>query len=178
MTGYYDIIATLQSSTLYSVVVSVLVSLAVVVLCTRHCILSIAAGLVICSIMLWTIAASILQGWELSVVESTIIVLTIGLSFDFTLHIAVSYRDDKEVCVESRISSCLSSAGRACTLGAVTSILCGIPLLFAHTAAFMQVGSLLVTLGITSLLGATFVFPAALACWMSLRSNKVHVVRF
>ncbi|KIH58376.1 hypothetical protein ANCDUO_11417 [Ancylostoma duodenale] len=138
MTGYYDIIATLQSSTLYSVVVSVLVSLAVVVLCTRHCILSIAAGLVICSIMLWTIAASILQGWELSVVESTIIVLTIGLSFDFTLHIAVSYRDDKEVCVESRISSCLSSAGRACTFGAVTSILCGVPLLFAHTAAFTQ----------------------------------------
>ncbi|EPB73141.1 hypothetical protein ANCCEY_07762 [Ancylostoma ceylanicum] len=53
--------------------------------------------------MLWTIAASILQGWELSVVESTIIVLTIGLSFDFTLHFAVSYRDDKEICVETRI---------------------------------------------------------------------------
>ncbi|EYC20199.1 hypothetical protein Y032_0022g506 [Ancylostoma ceylanicum] len=128
--------------------------------------------------MLWTIAASILQGWELSVVESTIIVLTIGLSFDFTLHFAVSYRDDKEICVETRICSCLSSAGRACMLGAVTSILCGIPLMFAYTAAFTQVGSLLVTLGISSLFGATFVFPAVLACWSSFRSNKVHVVRF
>ncbi|VDP06212.1 unnamed protein product [Heligmosomoides polygyrus] len=45
-----------------------------------------------------------LKGWELSVVESTIIVLTIGLSFDFTLHFAVSYRDANEKNVEDRIS--------------------------------------------------------------------------
>ncbi|PIO61116.1 hypothetical protein TELCIR_17369, partial [Teladorsagia circumcincta] len=34
--------------------------------------------------------------------------------------------------------SCLSSPGRASTLGAITSVLCGIPLLFANTAAFAQ----------------------------------------
>ncbi|KAK6754892.1 hypothetical protein RB195_013708 [Necator americanus] len=178
MTRYYDIIATLRSSTLYSVTISVLVSMAVVILCTRRILLSIVSVTVVCGVILWTIALSILFGWELSVVESTIIVLTIGLSFDFTLHFAVSYRDNKENCAEIRISSCLSSAGRACLLGAITSILCGIPLLFAYTAAFTQVGSLLLTLGVTSLCGATIAFPAALACWTTLCSRNVYIVRF
>ncbi|ETN87140.1 hypothetical protein NECAME_01299 [Necator americanus] len=199
MTRYYDIIATLRSSTLYSVTISVLVSMAVVILCTRRVLLSIVSVTVVCGVILWTIALSILFGWELSVVESTIIVLTIGLSFDFTLHFAVSYRDNKENCAEIRIrfvfatsarlcwkkkperllcSSCLSSAGRACLLGAITSILCGIPLLFAYTAAFTQVGSLLLTLGVTSLCGATIAFPAALACWTTLCSRNVYIVRF
>ncbi|KAK6036475.1 hypothetical protein COOONC_26020, partial [Cooperia oncophora] len=132
--------------------------------------------------------------WELSVVESTIIVLTIGLSFDFTLHFAVSYRDEIEKEVKVRISSCLSSAGRACLLGAITSVLCGIPLLFANTAAFAQgmegsgklslpfdfgqVGSMLLTLGITSLCGATILFPAVLMCMTDISRKRIYSVHF
>ncbi|VDK53762.1 unnamed protein product [Cylicostephanus goldi] len=136
---FYDVIATFPSTTLYSVIISVAVSLLVVILCTRRLVLSLLAVAVVSGVILWTIAVSILTGWELSVVESTIIILTIGLSFDFTLHMAVSYRDSKEILVEDRIGSCLSSAGRACVLGATTSILSGFPLIFGNTAAFTQV---------------------------------------
>ncbi|CAJ0591502.1 unnamed protein product [Cylicocyclus nassatus] len=177
LTKLYDVIATFSSSTLYSVIISVAASLLVVILCTRRLVLSLLAVAVVSGIILWTIGISIMTGWELSVVESTILILTIGLSFDFTLHMAVSYRDSKEILVEDRIRSCLSSAGRACMLGATTSILCGIPLIFGETAAFTQIGSLLIILGMTSLFGAVIVFPAALACWSTIRSQKVSSMR-
>ena len=32
------------------------------------------------------------MGWAVSVVESTIIILAVGLSFDYTLHYAVAYQ--------------------------------------------------------------------------------------
>uniref|UniRef100_A0A7I4YSR2 SSD domain-containing protein n=1 Tax=Haemonchus contortus TaxID=6289 RepID=A0A7I4YSR2_HAECO len=118
ITKYYDIIATLWSSTLFAVAISVAVSLLVVIVCTRRLILSLVSTAVITCVILWTTAVLILLGWELSVVESTIIVLTIGLSFDFTLHFAVSYRDESEKDIETRISFCLSSAGKACILSA------------------------------------------------------------
>ncbi|WKY11225.1 hypothetical protein Q1695_003077 [Nippostrongylus brasiliensis] len=175
MTRYYDIITTLSSSTLFSVAISVVVSLTVVVACTRRLLLSLLSVAVICAVILWTTAALILSGWELSVVESTIIVLTIGLSFDFTLHLAMALRDDNEKDIRAKISSCLSVAGKACLLGALTSVLCGIPLLFANTAAFAQVGSMLVTLGVASLFGATLVFPAVVMVITGIRSKSETV---
>jgi hypothetical protein len=41
---------------------------------------------------LTSIGSLSLIGWHLNVMESTIIILAIGLSFDFTLHFAVAYR--------------------------------------------------------------------------------------
>ncbi|KAK6010686.1 hypothetical protein OSTOST_24260 [Ostertagia ostertagi] len=103
ITKYYDIIVTLSSSTLLSVAISVVISLVVVIVCTRRLILSIVSVIVISCVILWTTAALIVLGWELSVVESTIIVLTIGLSFDYSLHFAVSYRDEIEKEIKNRI---------------------------------------------------------------------------
>ncbi|KAK5972941.1 hypothetical protein GCK32_018758, partial [Trichostrongylus colubriformis] len=74
ITKYYDIIATLSSSTLLAVAISVAVSFVVVIACTRRLILSLVSVTVICCVILWTTAVLILFGWELSVVESTIIV--------------------------------------------------------------------------------------------------------
>ncbi|VDO31079.1 unnamed protein product [Haemonchus placei] len=178
ITKYYDIIATLWSSTLFAVAISVAVSLLVVIVCTRRLILSLVSTAVITCVILSTTAVLILLGWELSVVESTIIVLTIGLSFDFTLHFAVSYRDESEKEIETRISFCLSSAGKACILSATSSILCGIPMLFASTAAFAQVGCMLLTLGLTSLCGATILFPSVLMCMDGMKRNSIYSERF
>ncbi|KAJ1373488.1 Ptd-2p [Parelaphostrongylus tenuis] len=175
-TKYYDIIATLAPSTLISVVISVVISLVVVILCTRRLTLSIISVAVICGVILWTTSILILLGWKFSVVESTILVLTIGLGFDFTLHFAVSYRDNNARDPKTRVSSCLSSAGQSCLLGATTSVLCGIPLLLGGTAAFSQVGSLLINLGLTSLAGATLLFPAVILC-LTDNQSKMRIIR-
>jgi predicted RND superfamily exporter protein len=39
----------------------------------------------IISIVLWL-------GWYINVVEATIVIITIGLSFDYTLHMAVAFK--------------------------------------------------------------------------------------
>ncbi|CAD6193196.1 unnamed protein product [Caenorhabditis auriculariae] len=193
ITRFYDIISQLKSSSLSSVLISIGICLLVVVLCTRVLTLSIFALIIIFFIILWTIAVLALLGrtigegtevtikttieplscvlvapkvvssWQLSVVESTILVITIGLSFDYTLHYAVGMREAKLAPMVEKIGEVHSTAGVACSLGAVTLFLAGAPLLFSQTAAFSQVGTMLVVLSFTSIFGAAVVFPAFIA---------------
>uniref|UniRef100_A0A1I7XG82 SSD domain-containing protein n=1 Tax=Heterorhabditis bacteriophora TaxID=37862 RepID=A0A1I7XG82_HETBA len=103
VTKYYDIITHLYKSTFYSILISIVVSLTVVVLYTRQFFLSVLSVVVISAVILWTTASLILVGWELSVIESTILVLTIGLSFDYTLHYAVAFRGTLSLPMQDRI---------------------------------------------------------------------------
>ncbi|CAB3398456.1 unnamed protein product [Caenorhabditis bovis] len=160
ITRFHDIIQQLRSSSLMSVIISMTVCLVVIVACTRVVKLSIFSSFIILSIIGWTTSILILLGWQLSVVESTILVITIGLSFDYTLHYAVAIRDVKRVPTVEKISIAHSTAGVACAFGAATLISAGIPLLFCQTASFFQIGSMLIVLGVTSFIGAAFVFPA------------------
>lgn len=81
----------------------------------------------------------LVSGWQLSVVESTILIITIGLSFDYTLHYVVAIRDTKCVPASEKLTSAHSTAGIACVFGSLTLFLAGCPLLFSQTASFYQV---------------------------------------
>ena len=75
---------------------SLIISLLVVALCTRHALISLLSIFIILSIILIVTAILVLFGWQLGVVESTILVLTIGLSFDYTLHYAIALKKNDE----------------------------------------------------------------------------------
>ncbi|CAI2354502.1 unnamed protein product [Caenorhabditis sp. 36 PRJEB53466] len=160
ITRFYDIISQLRSSSFTSVAISIVICLLVIIACTRVITLSLYSSLVILFVILWTVAALILLGWKLSVVESTILIITIGLSFDYTLHYVVAIKDTKFVSCPEKVVSAHSTAGIACLFGAVTLLLAGLPLLFTQTASFYQIGTMLVVLGITSLFGASIVLPS------------------
>ncbi|ULT90733.1 hypothetical protein L3Y34_008803 [Caenorhabditis briggsae] len=173
---FYDIVSQLRSSSFVSVTISLGICLIVIVVCTRVINLSILSSMVIFFVILWTVASLIMLGWKLSVVESTILIITIGLSFDYTLHYVVAIRDAKFVSASEKVSSAHSTAGVACAFGSLTLFLAGLPLLFTQTASFYQIGTMLVILGITSLFGASIVLPAflmAFSCDGGRQSTKL-----
>ncbi|CAP36524.2 Protein CBR-PTD-2 [Caenorhabditis briggsae] len=190
---FYDIVSQLRSSSFVSVTISLGICLIVIVVCTRVINLSILSSMVIFFVILWTVASLIMLGWKLSVVESTILIITIGLSFDYTLHYVVAIRDAKFVSASEKVSSAHSTAGVACAFGSLTLFLAGLPLLFTQTASFyqvcvvhyfknralccrIQIGTMLVILGITSLFGASIVLPAflmAFSCDGGRQSTKL-----
>ncbi len=55
---------------------------------TRHVVLSILAMLTICMTLISTIGIVVLCGWELNITESTTMSIAVGMSVDFTAHLA------------------------------------------------------------------------------------------
>ncbi|CAJ0582184.1 unnamed protein product, partial [Mesorhabditis spiculigera] len=169
VTKMYDLLSKLLTSTMGSVLVSVAVSLVVIIACTWDLSISLLSITAIGSVILNTLAAVVWMGWRINVVEATITVLSIGLSFDYTLHYAVAHRHAHDPCIELRIRSCNNSAGRAVLAGAVTSILAGLPMLSARTNAFYQIGCFMIVISLLSLVTGAFLFPSLLAVCLDLR---------
>jgi len=116
--------------------------------------------------MFVTIAALVvLLGWELNVLESTIIILTVGLSFDYTLHYAIAYKIRANSPVlrrpedrESRVIDALGTVGTAIFMSAVTTGVAGLAMLPAETLAYFQIGLFMVLITCISWIYATFFF--------------------
>ncbi|KAI6186720.1 CBR-PTD-2 protein [Aphelenchoides besseyi] len=87
-----DLLGILLHSTMLSVLISVGVSLIVILATTRHLILSSCAILTIGFAINAIITVVLWMGWYINVIEATIILITIGLSFDYTLHLTVAFK--------------------------------------------------------------------------------------
>lgn len=84
-----------------------------------------------------------LLGWVLGVLEAVILVLVVGLSFDYTLHYGAALPEHG--CAEHRIREATSKGVGPVTLAAFTSFLAGASMLPALTHAFYQVFFLNIT---------------------------------
>ncbi|OQV19566.1 Protein dispatched-like protein 1 [Hypsibius exemplaris] len=162
--AFFDLQQSLISGTALSLIVSLFVAFLVLFFTTLNVGVSLIAITVIAGIMLATTAALVLMEWQLSVFESTIIGLAIGLSVDFTLHYAVSYccaesyeeRELKTNIVISEMASCV-------TMSAVTTFLAGALMIPSDILFYRQLGLFIITVTAISLLYATIFLPACLA---------------
>jgi len=84
----------------------------------------------------------------IGVLEAVILVLVVGLSFDYTLHYGAAV--PAEGCPLHRIREAASLAICPVSLSAFTSFLAGASMLFSSTHAFFQVGEFLVVISIVS----------------------------
>ncbi|KAK6022502.1 hypothetical protein OSTOST_11799 [Ostertagia ostertagi] len=109
-----------------------------------------------------------LLGWEIGVLEAVILVLVVGLSFDYTLHFGAAL--PKTGCKSHRIQRAAQLAAVPVSLSASTSFLAGASMLFSQTHAFSQVGVFLIVLTLCSWVFATFFFLPLL--FFTLRSTK------
>ncbi|GMT01388.1 hypothetical protein PENTCL1PPCAC_23562, partial [Pristionchus entomophagus] len=95
-------------------------------------------------------------GWVIGLLEAIILVLVVGLSFDYTLHYGASL--PSKGCSSHRIETSLRRAVNPVSLAAFSSILAGAPMLLCKTHAFFQVGVFIVVLTSVSWLFSTFFF--------------------
>lgn len=79
-------------------------------------------------------------GWVIGVLEAVILVLVVGLSFDFTLHYGASVPPNG--CAIHRVQEAAQKSGVPIGLAAFSSVVAGGAMLFAETHAFFQVWSI------------------------------------
>ncbi|KAM3722096.1 Protein dispatched [Dirofilaria immitis] len=128
---------------------------------------SFAALFTICCIVIVTVGCVTTLGWVIGVLEAIILVLVVGLSFDFTLHYGASIPNIG--CNKHRIWLAARKSAIPVSLSALSSFAAGSSMLIAETHAFRQVGEFLVTLASVSWIFATFFFLPLLS--FTLRSN-------
>uniref|UniRef100_A0A0N4ZLA0 SSD domain-containing protein n=1 Tax=Parastrongyloides trichosuri TaxID=131310 RepID=A0A0N4ZLA0_PARTI len=138
-------------------------------------------------IVVTTLSVMPFLNWHLNVVESTIILLTVGLSFDFVLHYAISY--SKVIKVTSIVSGTAILEKTSSSMGlitprnhkhksiitaindviypifvsATTTSVTGIAMTMASTLSFHQIGVFMITMAFVSFILSTFFFMSLLS---------------
>ena len=125
----------------------------VLLLSTQNWILAIFATMDIVGVM----------GWQFGVSESIAIVIVIGFSVDYVVHLANAFLECPSGVRSERISFALLTMGISVTSGAITTLLAGICLVFPEIVFFFKMGILIVTTILFSLAWSMLFFIAILA---------------
>jgi len=88
---FYDLMREVIRGTYTSLIFSMLFALVVLLLTSGNVLITIYAMLTITFIIADTVAIFVLCGWELNILETIIIIMSVGLSVDFTVHYGVAY---------------------------------------------------------------------------------------
>uniref|UniRef100_F1L650 Protein dispatched 1 n=1 Tax=Ascaris suum TaxID=6253 RepID=F1L650_ASCSU len=126
--------------------------------------------------MVTTGAILVLLGWELNIIESTIALLTVGLSFDFVLHYALAFCKSCELKRTDRAVRSINEVICPVTMSMLTTFVTGLGMVFADTLCFLQIGSFMMLIAILSWLISTLFFTSMLACFgpeMSRLPNEI-----
>ena len=91
-TDFYDLQNALADGTLLAIGVAVGLAFLVLMLTTLDLRVSLFAAVTVACVIFVTVAALVLLGWRLNVLEAVAVTVAIGLSVDFTLHYSVAYR--------------------------------------------------------------------------------------
>ena len=100
---------------------------------TGNWIVSLCTTIMIVGIVCTTMGVGVvaMMGYPLGISEAIAIVILIGFSMDYVLHLAGAYVESKRDDRLGRMQDALTTMGISITAGAVTTLLSGIPLFFA-----------------------------------------------
>ncbi|CAF1168574.1 unnamed protein product [Adineta ricciae] len=88
---FYDLMREVIRGTYTSLIFSMLFAFVVLLLTSGNIVITLYAILTIIFIIADTVGIFVLCGWELSILETIIIIMSVGLSVDFTVHYGVAY---------------------------------------------------------------------------------------
>ncbi|KAB7497321.1 Protein dispatched-like protein 1 [Armadillidium nasatum] len=156
--SFYDVQRSLSLGTGMAVSVAVSVCLAVLLLTTLNFIVSLLAIISVAAVMVVTLAALVLLGWRLNVLESVTVSVAIGLAVDLTLHYGVAYRLAPEPERNAAVVWAAARLGSPVFMAALTSVGAGVAMLPARVLAYVHVGTFLTILTTVSYMYATFFY--------------------
>lgn len=159
----HDLQKSLVYGTPISVVISVVTASVILILMTKNFLLTIFGLLSVVAVISVTIASLVCTHWSLNFVEATICILTVGLSFDFTLHYLVGYQLAPLGKREEKVFAALTYIGLPVLLSALTTLLAGCAMLPSTTMVFYQTGIFMVVVSIVSWFYSSFFFVSLLS---------------
>merc|ERR1712038_1858733 len=103
------------------------------------------------------------MGWSFGVLESISVILVIGFSVDYVVHLANSYLESIAETRFERLSFALLTMGVSVVSGAVTTMLAGFMLLFPSFIFFYKMGCTIFSVVLLALLWALAFFTSIVA---------------
>jgi len=150
-------------SAIQGITIALPLAFAVLLLSTMNWIIAICAVFDIVGIMLCELAIMFLLGWKFGVSECVSIVIIIGFSVDYVVHLANAYLESTRNDRAGRLSFALLTMGISVCSGAVTTFSAGFFLVFPEIVFFYKMGLLIMTTVFNSIFWAMCFFTAILA---------------
>ena len=158
--SFYDLQRAISRGTYFSIALSLGVSFLVMLLTSRNFLITIYAIITIGFSIICTVAAIVLLGWELNIIESITISLAVGLSIDFTIHYGVAYTISTSHKAEARVTDSFTRVGMAVAMAALTTFAAGSAMMPSHILAYTKLGIFLMLVMTFSWIYSTFFFQS------------------
>ena len=155
----YDMQNALLDTLYQGLCLAMMIGFTVLLFTSSNVVLTLYALLTIILILTTTLAALILQGWQLFLTETLPLTIAVGLPLDFTIHFSVAYRLSGGATRKSRVHDALGTVGSAVTMAAMTTFVAGAVIAVStDILAFRRFGSFLMIVMAVSLIFAIFYF--------------------
>merc|ERR1712241_1491136 len=132
----------------------------VLLISTQNWIVSIFALLDIIGVIACELCTIQAIGWKMGTIEALSVVMLIGFSIDYVVHVANAYLESKGDSRMERMSFALLTMGVSVLAGAITTALSGIMLMFPSWLIFYKMGMIIMTVVIYALLWAMVFFAS------------------
>ena len=150
------------NNALSSVYISIVFSFFILVVTSRNWQTSLIAIFCISSIIFGLMSSIYMLGWELGMIESTCLIVFIGVSVDYVVHIVHHYIDSIRQDRIGRMNQAFKSTGKTIMGGALTSCFSGIFLFVCEADALNKFGVMLLVTILASMFSALIFLPSIL----------------
>ncbi|XP_011313149.1 protein dispatched [Fopius arisanus] len=171
---FFELQRTLYEGTLWAMGVSMILALVVLALVTLNLLVSLYAIVAIGAAILVTVAALVILGWRLNVLESVAVSTAIGLAVDFSLHYSVSYRACQSEKRVDRVKIAIEQMGGPTLMAAITSGASGALMLPSQVLVYIQIGIFLILV-----MGVSWAYATFFLCpLLSIIGPSPHFAQF
>ena len=144
------------------ILLSIVMAFIVLVFSTGNLRISFIAIWCISSIILSLLSMIALLEWKFGMIESTCVIVFIGISVDYVVHICHNYTHALELSPKARMDHAYRQIGKAIVGGALTSCFSAGFLIVCQASSLNKFGVLLLTTILCSMLTALIMLPSIL----------------
>ena len=138
----YDVQEALATGVKQTLVFSLCIATLVLYVTTLSAFVTLLSMAAITCILGWTVTVCIWEGWHLSILESIVFSVAVGLSVDFCVHYGwatlLSLRSGETCSKRKLLVTSLSEMGGSVTMGSGTTVVAGCVMLMCQTLFFLR----------------------------------------
>ena len=156
----YDLQSSLASGTYEAIGVSMALGFVVMLVTSLNVLITLFAMFTIFLIISVCAGILVLLGWELNIVESVTLTMSVGLSIDFCIHYGMGYRVSTLFDRKLRVHESFKKVGAAIFMAAGTTFIAGACVMPSIVLFYVQLGTFLMLVMAFSWLFSTFFFQS------------------
>jgi len=158
---YFQVQKTLNSECISGMGTSLLFAFIVLLFATRNIVMAIVSTISIGSIVVSVMFFAVICGWKLGMIEAIVLIMVIGLSVDYVVHLSDAYLEcHGHTDRNNRTKFMLRSMGASVLSGAITSIGASICMCFCSIIFFFKFGAVMLWTLVQSVITALVFFTA------------------